>query len=145
MRTMLASSRRHQKENDILAEVSSFSVMMLCYWYPVKQRGRNRVSKLDDSNFTSCRQHLPLSYCFILDKTCSLTPIKHCSRKKRASGGRAYWIRHLRELGVYEEGNAIWACPLGAEGRKKPPSATTTTNDSPSASSNRGSGSRLTG
>jgi len=67
------------------------------------------------------------------------------SRKNRASGGRAYWIRHLRELGVYEEGNALWAYPPGAERRKKPPFVTTTINASPSASCNRDSGSRLTG
>eukprot|EP00534_Pseudo-nitzschia_fraudulenta_P018193 CAMPEP_0201261886 /NCGR_PEP_ID=MMETSP0853-20130426/5981_1 /ASSEMBLY_ACC=CAM_ASM_000640 /TAXON_ID=183588 /ORGANISM="Pseudo-nitzschia fraudulenta, Strain WWA7" /LENGTH=222 /DNA_ID=CAMNT_0047565011 /DNA_START=21 /DNA_END=689 /DNA_ORIENTATION=- len=34
------------------------------------------------------------------------------SRRHRASGGRAYWIRHLRELGIYEDGTVLRARPL---------------------------------
>jgi hypothetical protein len=41
------------------------------------------------------------------------------SRKHRASGGRAYWIRHLREMGIYEDGNVLRARPEGI--LKKPP------------------------
>jgi len=40
------------------------------------------------------------------------------SRRHRASGGRAYWIRHMRELGIYEDGTVLRAHPL--EERKKP-------------------------
>jgi len=31
------------------------------------------------------------------------------NRRHRASGGRAYWIRHLRELGLYEDGTVLRA------------------------------------
>lgn len=31
------------------------------------------------------------------------------NRKHRASGGRAYWIRHLHELGLYEDGSLVRA------------------------------------
>lgn len=33
------------------------------------------------------------------------------NRRHRASGGRAYWIRHLRELGIYEDGTVLRARP----------------------------------
>jgi len=41
------------------------------------------------------------------------------NRRHRASGGRAYWIRHMRELGIYEDSTVLRAHPLGE--RKKPP------------------------
>mmetsp|Transcript_15006 Transcript_15006/g.34790 ORF Transcript_15006/g.34790 Transcript_15006/m.34790 type:complete len:708 (+) Transcript_15006:128-2251(+) len=34
------------------------------------------------------------------------------NRRHRASGGRAYWIRHLREMGINEDGTVLRAYPL---------------------------------
>lgn len=44
--------------------------------------------------------------------------VKLRSRRHRASGGRAYWIRHLREMGIYEDGTVLRAYP--PEVKQKP-------------------------
>lgn len=55
------------------------------------------------------------------------------SRRNRASGGRAYWIRHLREMGIYEDGTVLRA--RDREDKKNPHDAKPTTDSSNTSSS----------
>ena len=130
MRTMHANSARYQEEDGRLAKVSFVSKRIN---QTVQFSSVQFNSVLGDGMVQFVCLIIPLFYLIKpLSPSLSFLSIIYYSRRNRASGGRAYWIRHLREMGIYEDGTVLRA--RDREDKKNPHDAKPTTDSSNTSS-----------